>query len=69
LTTLKLDPVPFGGRVFIDGADRPALAGEIEKGPHQGIYIFTCKARAEEFGWKNGVDIEFVEEDAQCEST
>ncbi len=64
MTTLKLDPVPFGERVFIDGIEHSALAGEVDAGPYKGIHIFTCKERAEEFGWKNDIKVEFVDGDA-----
>jgi hypothetical protein len=59
-----------GAPIYIDGAlCQDAVAGGVEEGPAPGIYIFTCKARAEEFCWKRGLEFEFVEEDAECAST
>jgi hypothetical protein len=53
--------------VFIDEKHMPdAVAGTIEEGEHRGTYIFSCKARAEEFCWKRGLEFEFVDDDEEA---
>jgi hypothetical protein len=55
---------PLDENFFIDGAPLNDATGcEIEDGPLKGIHIFTSKARAEEFCWKNGFEPVFESEE------
>lgn len=58
--TLPADMGPF----FFDGArlTEAALGCEVEEGPHKGLYLFSTRARAEEFCWKNGFEPKFEQE-------
>jgi hypothetical protein len=51
--------------LFIDGKPMDvAVATEIKDGPLAGIHIFSNRARAEEWCWKNGFEPAFEGESA-----
>lgn len=51
--------------LFIDGKPMDgAVATEIKEGPHKGIHMFSNRARAEEFCWKNDFEPAFEGEPA-----
>lgn len=61
---MKFSRSPNDGEFFIDGRKVvDPYACEIEDGTLQGIYLFTCKDRAEEFCWSNGFEFELEEDE------
>lgn len=59
---VEMEPIPNDGPLFHldEKLLTDAYATTIESGEHKGTWIFTCRARAEEFCWKRGMSPKFL---------